>query len=130
MTTVIASAMHQATSAGGTPRNALGSFLAREAVWEDLIEELRRWQDEGARLFDANDAPAYEIVATALDFSKGQCDRGAAPPTSVAPSGGGRIMFEWRTPDVVELFEIQSCTTAEHTRLRNGRVELEESVDV
>lgn len=68
------------------------------------------------------DAPKAECVDTAIDFAYYHMKHEASPPSSVAWSGGGGLVLEWKAGAEVEAIEVLAGGMVEVTTFRSGRV--------
>lgn len=106
---------------------ATGSPSRDAEHWQSLIDELLRWKREAASLFDPDFVPSPEVLETSIDFALDVQGQGDPAPRSVAPSGDGKIAFEWRAGPRTVLVEVLHAGLIEYTEFFGDRV-IEEGV--
>ncbi len=106
---------------------ATGSSGRDAEHWQTLIDELLRWKGEATSLFDASFVPSSEVIETSIDFALDVQSQDDPAPRSVAPSGDGKIAFEWRAGPRTMLVEVLAAGLIEYTEFSGDRV-VEEGV--
>lgn len=114
----------------GTPHAALASRSAgdrEQALWREVESELHRWLRDGEELFDEAERPDPGVLGAALDFVVSH--RNDVPaPVLVAPSGGGRLVMQWRAGETVQTIEFTDRFGREVTEFHRGRVVVSETM--
>lgn len=106
----------------GTPAEALTSHGPDdEDLWNEAIESMLDWRSDPTQ-FAPEDQPDFAILDTAIDYAMDSIPKKVPAPSSVAPSGSGRVSFEWHAGNDAVIFEIVRRGEAEYTRFAGGNV--------
>lgn len=106
----------------GTPPDALTSRgIDDGALWREAIEAMLSWRSNPEQ-FEPDDRPDLPIVDAALDLAVGVQDLGVSPPSSIVPSGSGRVAFEWWAGEETLIVELVGSGEAVLTRFLDNRV--------
>jgi hypothetical protein len=111
--------------AGGTHADALVSSARPDTkLWRHAVDAMLGWRS-CPNQFDADDQPDDAILETALDYAVDQIEDelGDPVPTSIVPSGGGRIAMEWNDGPYTVVIEFVALGLASYTRFNRGRIE-------
>jgi len=117
---------------GGTTGSALvvGPLgPTREDLWRDAIDCMLRWSNS-PEIFSPIDQPDSAVLESAIDlaFDLWDPEEKHAPemrwvaPTSIVPSGDGRIAFEWNAGNETIIIEITGEGSANATVFLGGKV--------
>lgn len=108
----------------GTPADALAprEVVEDEMLWKEIIEAMLSWRLDFSR-FDPEDRPDGEILDTAIDYACDEIRSGAPAPSSVVPSGSGRVAFEWNAGDNTVIVEFVDRGVAMLTQFVGDLVE-------
>lgn len=106
-----------------TPQTALATPAAQDdaALWDDACERMLAWRMNTDQ-FEPDDAPEIDILDTAIDFAVDERTRGGPVPTSIVPSGDGRVAFEWRYRGSTMVVEFVARGRARYTSFISGKV--------
>jgi len=106
----------------GTPADALTSRgVDDRALWDEALEAMLSWRSNPEQ-FEPEDRPDLPIVDAALDYAVDVRDGGVSLPSSIVPSGSGRIAFEWRAGEETLIVELVGSGEAVLTRFHDDRV--------
>lgn len=92
-----------------------------QTLWDEACERMLAWRSSLDQ-FEAEDAPDLAVLDTAIDFAIDERTSGGPAPSSIVPSGSGRIAFEWIAGDDTMIIEFVGCGRAEYTRITAGKV--------
>lgn len=109
---------------GGTPPAALKTRFRPEVEhWQSAIDEMLRWRLDGS-VFEPEDRPRIHILDTAIDFAADQKEdeSGGRAPTSIMPSGNGRVAMEWNQGSYTMIIEFVALGRAVCTEFSGGEV--------
>jgi hypothetical protein len=117
---------------GGTTGAALSAGPmgpTREELWRDAIDCMLRWSSD-PDIFAPTDLPDPAVLESAMDLAFDLWDQEEerpratrwAAPTSIVPSGDGRIAFEWNNKDETVIVEIVGAGSATATVFQAGKV--------
>jgi hypothetical protein len=108
------------TATGGTPTNAL--FANDDiAAWKSACDEMLLWRSLSSP-FEPEDQPDQAILNTAIDYAVDQIREGGPAPSSIIPSGSGRIAMEWNDAPITVIVEFIDVGTAIHTIFNEQKV--------
>ena len=106
----------------GTPPDALTSSAVDDrALWDEALEAMLSWRSSPEN-FAPEDRPDLPIVDAALDYAIDVRDLDVSPPSSIVPSGSGRVAFEWRAGEKTLIVELVGSGEAVLTRFLDNRV--------
>ena len=108
----------------GTPADALASrqtHRAPEDSWRSAIDEMLRWLSNSED-FELEDRPDGDVLEAAIDFACDQLAEGQPAPSSIIPSGSGRIAMEWNDGRATAIVEFLCLGHAHLTLLHQGKV--------
>jgi len=100
---------------------ATGATHDDTALWEHAREKLLSWRSN-ADQFEPEDAPDIAVLDTATDFTVDEQNRGGPAPSSIVPSGNGRVAFEWSSRGETMIVEFISRGHARYTSFVNNKV--------
>lgn len=109
---------------GGSNADALVSSSRPDvALWRQAIDQMLGWRSAAADLA-AEDKPDDDVLDTAIDYAVDQIENisGAAAPSSIIPSGSGRIAMEWNDGSITFIIEFVALGTANLIEFRAGKV--------
>jgi len=111
------------TKTRGAPRTSLASpdSGASAELWGDAVERMLAWRSNPER-FEPDDAPTLDVLDTAIDYAIDELDRSGPAPTSIVPSGDGRVAFEWYDQGSTMIVEFVGRGRARYTRIDAGKV--------
>jgi len=106
-----------------TPQTALSTPATHDdaALWDDACERMLAWRSSTDQ-FEPDDAPEVDILDTAIDFAVDERTRGGPAPSSIVPSGDGRVAFEWNDRGSTMVVEFIARGRARFTRIISGKV--------
>ncbi len=108
------------TTTDGTPQNAL--FTNSDvALWKSAYDEMLLWRSSSSP-FELEDQPDQAILDTAIDYAVDQIREGGPAPSSIIPSGSGRIAMEWNDAPVTVIVEFIDVGTAIHTIFKGQKI--------
>jgi len=115
----------RSVSVGGTPADALVSSVRPDVKhWQHAIDEMLRWKSCPGQ-FGVDDQPEEAVLDTAIDYAVDQIEdaQGYPAPSSIIPSGSGRIAMEWNDGSFTVIIEFVALGRAIYTRFNHGKVE-------
>ena len=92
-------------------------------LWRDAIDEMLRWMSQRAES-GPDEMPWPDMLATAIDYAVGQAidTNGANAPTSIVPSGRGRIAMEWNGGPITLIVEFTGRGEADFVEMHSGKL--------
>jgi hypothetical protein len=91
------------------------------ALWNEALEAMHSWRFDPEQ-FAPEDRPDIHILEAAIDYAVDQLEQGAAAPSSIVPSGSGRVAFEWRADNETMIVDFVGRGEAVLTHFVGGRV--------
>ena len=108
------------TATDGAPPEAL--FTGSDAAaWRSAYNEMLGWMSPSSP-FDPEDQPDQVIIEAAIDYAVDQIRANGPAPSSIIPSGNGRIAMEWNDAPFTVIVEFVDRGTATRTIFANQRV--------
>jgi len=114
----------KSADAGGASAETLTTSAERDTDhWRQAIDEMLRWRST-PEWFEPADRPDEEVLDTAIDYAMDQIGEpgGEPAPSSILPSGAGRIAMEWNHGPYTVILEFVRRGTALYTKFDCGRV--------
>lgn len=108
------------TSCGFVEDGIASDWHSREGLWKQAIDEMLAWR-AGSELFEPDDVPDQEILDTAIDYAMDQIRERGPVPSSIIPSGSGRIAMEWNDRDSTVVIEFVALGVATYTLFDCGK---------
>lgn len=111
------------TKTSAAPQTSLASpdSGASAELWCNAVERMLAWRSHPER-FEPDDAPTIEVLDTAIDYAEDERGRSGPAPTSIVPSGDGRVAFEWCDRGSTMIVEFVGRGRARYTIIDAGKV--------